>query len=173
MAVYVDLRQLTQQLVSLAFAVAWPLFLQLTQHLPYRVCVADMLAFILLFEQLVWPCLWLASLPIFLLFVWLTPKCSELCLPLAFSEVFFLFDSENNWLSFLMRPWDLKKNDFIHSKNRLYCLLVHVFAAIACIVLVNLQFGKLERLIYGLYSPGMRMRSRIFRVYVHRAMLGI
>ena len=32
---------------------------------------------------------------------------------------------------------------------------------------VNLQFAKLERCIYGPYSPGTRMRNGIFRVYVH------
>ena len=32
---------------------------------------------------------------------------------------------------------------------------------------VNLQFAKLERRIYGPYSPGTRMRNGIFRVYVH------
>ena len=72
-----------------------------------------------------------------------------------------------------MKPWDFKKNDLIHSKTDCTVCLYHMFAAIACIVLVNLQFAKLERFIYGLYSPGMRMCSRIFRVYVHRAMLGI
>ena len=63
-------------------------------------------------------------------------------------------------------------------------LLVYAFAVIVSIVLVNLQFAKLELLIYGPYSPGMRMRSndpynpgmrmrsRIFHAYVHRAILG-
>ena len=39
---------------------------------------------------------------------------------------------------------------------------------------VNLQFAKLERRIYGpCPRPGMRMRNRMFRIYVRRASLGI
>ena len=167
------LRQLTQQLVSHAFAVAWPLFLQLTQHLAYRVCVADMLAFVLLFEQLVQPCLWLASLPIFVLFIRLTPRCGELYLALAFSvQSFFSLsssaDSENNWLllfdeamGFKERLYSLEKQTVLFACTHVCCNCLHCTCKFA--------FAKLEQLIYGLYRPGMRMCSRIFHVYVHRA----
>ena len=48
------------------------------------------------------------------------------------------------------------------------CSYTCLLQLLALYILVNLQFAKLERLIYGLYSPGMRMRSRIFRTYVGR-----
>ena len=38
---------------------------------------------------------------------------------------------------------------------------------------VNLQFAKLERRFLRPVAQGMRMRNRIFCVYVHRASLGI
>jgi hypothetical protein len=39
---------------------------------------------------------------------------------------------------------------------------------------INLQFAKLEQRIYGLYrGPERQCANRIFRTYVHRAMLGI
>ena len=85
------------------------LSLQLIQHSAYHACVADTLAFLLLFELLAWPCLWLCTLPTFLFFVWLSLKHGELFLSLASFEGFFLsagrLIKRRIQFGYLMKPW--------------------------------------------------------------------